>query len=716
MESPERQSVARLELWGGVEATCNRVGDVYFDQLRWSGHERRLEDLDRIAALGIRVVRQPVLWERVAPEGLSSPNWSWSDERLERLGRLGVEPIVGLLHHGSGPRYTNLLDPEFPEKLAVYAGAVASRYRSVRRYTPVNEPLTTARFSALYGHWFPHARDDRSFVRALYHQCRGTVLAMDAIRRYRPDAELVQTEDLGTAHGSTRVAEQVAFENLRRWLTWDLLAGKVDEHHPMEPYLRRHGLSARELDFFRDGRGAPSILGINHYVTSDRYLDHRIDRYPSPLHGGNGHLRYVDVEAVRVKGLEVPSVSSLLATAYARYHIPVAVTEVHLGCTREEQCRWFVDVWQECETAAKEGTDVRAVTAWALLGSFDWNSLVTRPSGYYEAGAFDVRAGEPRPTALAGVLSEIAEGKCPKHPTLEEPGWWARPERWRHEAETPAERLAEAVARCRSRRSVVVLGANGSLMHAMAQLAATRGLTAVALDPRWLECGDRAALRTILERFHPWAVVCAEGVSSSGAKLLAEVCAEMRVALLAFSSAHVFDGLSDRPYVESSSTSPSSELGRRHAESESCFLGSYPATLVVRPGPIFAPGAPDDFLTSVVHYLRRGEALPVPSGKTAPALVTDVVQASLDLLVDGASGIWHLAGADAVSWEEVVSNLARRLGVRADVAVRRDAPVPCVGHPWLASERHAPLPSWEGALQETLDAPHFMATKELLYA
>ena len=84
-----------------------------------------------------------------------------------------MKPIVGLMHHGSGPSYTNLLDPQFPEKLASYAAAVARRYPWITDYTPVNEPLTTARFSCLYGHWYPHHRDPLLFARALLAQLRG---------------------------------------------------------------------------------------------------------------------------------------------------------------------------------------------------------------------------------------------------------------------------------------------------------------------------------------------------------------------------------------------------------------------------------------------------------------------------------------------------------------------------------------------------------------
>src|SRR4051794_1066610 len=102
-----------LELWGGIECTLNRVGDRYFDQLTFSGHADRPEDLERIAALGIQKMRYPVLWESVEPEP-GVYHWEWADERLRRLRELKIVPIVGLLHHGSGPRHTDLTDPEFP--------------------------------------------------------------------------------------------------------------------------------------------------------------------------------------------------------------------------------------------------------------------------------------------------------------------------------------------------------------------------------------------------------------------------------------------------------------------------------------------------------------------------------------------------------------------------------------------------------------------------
>ena len=99
----------------------------------------RLADIDLFAALGLRTVRYPVLWETVAPNGLGVADWRSADERLRRLRALGIKPIVGFLHHGSGPRHTSLLDPRFPEQLAEFGRAVAARYPWLDT-SPINTP------------------------------------------------------------------------------------------------------------------------------------------------------------------------------------------------------------------------------------------------------------------------------------------------------------------------------------------------------------------------------------------------------------------------------------------------------------------------------------------------------------------------------------------------------------------------------------------------
>lgn len=417
-----------LELWGGIESTVNRVGDRYFDQVARTGHDRRLSDLDLFAGLGIKALRYPVLWERVVPVAASAPDWKWSDERLERLRALGLRPIVGLLHHGSGPRWTGLLDPGFPAHLARFARAVAERYPWVGAYTPVNEPLTTARFAALYGHWHPHGRDERLMTRALVHQCRAVQLAMREIRHVSPSAQLVQTEDLARTWSTPELRYQADFENERRWLSLDLLCGRVDRHHPLWAHLRWLGLTQDELDPFLEEPSSPDIIGGNYYVTSERFLDHRLERYPAVFHGGNGRVPYADVEAVRVLADGIAGPAALLREAWDRYRLPVAITEAHIGAEPADQRRWLSSAWGGAAKLFQDGVDVRAVTVWSLLGSWDWHCLVTRDEGRYEPGVFDVRSGGPEPTPLAELVTNLASGRQSLSSSLGL-GWWEKPER-----------------------------------------------------------------------------------------------------------------------------------------------------------------------------------------------------------------------------------------------------------------------------------------------
>ena len=214
----------KMELWGGLECTINRVGGQFYNQLEKNGHLHNDRDLELFAELGFKTLRYPMLWEQVAPlEDFAKTDWKWARRQLEKLRKLDIRPFVGLLHHGSGPVHTHLLAPEFPAKFAAYAQAFAQRFPFVDAYTPVNEPLTTARFSGLYGLWYPHGQSDATFVHALLNQCRATVLAMQAIRRVNSKALLVQTEDLGKTHSTPLLAYQAKFENQRRWLGYDLL-------------------------------------------------------------------------------------------------------------------------------------------------------------------------------------------------------------------------------------------------------------------------------------------------------------------------------------------------------------------------------------------------------------------------------------------------------------------------------------------------------------
>jgi dTDP-4-dehydrorhamnose reductase len=410
------------ELWGGIECTINRIGNVFRDQLHYAGHYYRNDDIAHIAALGISKLRYPVLWERHQPEEYGPINWQWADKQLRSIRDHGITPIAGLVHHGSGPAFTDLINEQFPYQLAAYAAKVAQRFPWLDYYTPVNEPLTTARFSGLYGFWYPHHRDEHSFVTILLQQVKAVILSMEAIRKINPLAKLVQTEDLSKTHSTPLLSYQAEFENQRRWLTYDLLCGRFNTHHFFWNYFIQLGIPEKDLYFFSDHYCPPDIMGFNYYVTSERYLDEKLHRYPLHTHGGNKEHLYADTEAVRAQ--KGAGLSALLQEAWQRYHSTLAITECHIGCAEEEQVRWFKETWDSCCKLKNQGVDISAVTAWSLLGAYDWNSLLTKQNMHYEAGVFDVSDQYLRSTALAKMMKLLATGSEYDYPLVSQKGWW----------------------------------------------------------------------------------------------------------------------------------------------------------------------------------------------------------------------------------------------------------------------------------------------------
>ncbi len=526
-----------LELWGGPECTVNRVGDRFGDQLRASGHHDRLTDLDLFASLGIAALRYPVLWERVAPDRPDDFDWAWCDARLNRIRELGLRPIVGLVHHGSGPSYTDLLAESFAPGLATFARAAAERYSWVEDWTPVNEPVTTARFSALYGLWYPHRRDEPSFWLALLNQIDGVRLAMVEVRRVNPAARLIQTDDLGRTYATATMRDQAAFDNVRRWMSWDLLCGRVVPGHPLWRRLCGFGFEDR-LRRIADAPCPPDVIGVNHYLTSDRFLDHRVQRYPEHLHGTNGLRGFADTEAVRVLNPPPPGLRGVMREAWARYGIPLAVTEVHNGCTRDEQMRWMADAWSGANELRAEGVAVRAVTSWALLGSSGWNTLLTAP-GRYESGAYVISSGTPRATAMVDLLKSLTKPGA-THPVSFGPGWWQRPIRLHHPAvPRPApmrDHPAISFGTTRNVPPLLIMGEGLDLLIAACHLRGIhfRRIAADATDPT----GPVAAILA----HEPWAIVSACVPSPE----LAQACAARAITIVNGAGDEAADDLLDR--------------------------------------------------------------------------------------------------------------------------------------------------------------------------
>jgi dTDP-4-dehydrorhamnose reductase len=238
----------------------------------------------------------------------------------------------------------------------------------------------------------------------------------------------------------------------------------------------------------------------------------------------------------------------------------------------------------------------------------------------------------------------------------------------------------------------------------------------VLADRRVLPLDDHGAIGVALDRHRPWAVVNAAGwvrvddaeddpagcraANADGAGALARACATRGIHCTLFSSDLVFDG-AQAPYEETDTPAPLGVYGASKAEAERLAAASGGEVLVVRTAAFFSPHDPHNFAMAVEHALRRGERFAASAEhRVSPTYVPDLVQACLDLVIDGATGLWHLTNGEGLTWWEFGRRIADALGLDGTLVTAAGADA--LG--WRATRpRDAVLLSTRGALLPSLD-------------
>ncbi len=173
------------------------------------------------------------------------------------------------------------------------------------------------------------------------------------------------------------------------------------------------------------------------------------------------------------------------------------------------------------------------------------------------------------------------------------------------------------------------------------------------------------------------------------------VAAERALFLVTYSSDYVFDGARG-PYAEDDPVSPISVYGRIKVSLEQIALAAGAA--VVRSTTIFGVerGEPRNFVLRLLHSLRRGERVRVPTDQVStPTYADDLASASALIAERRESGIWHVAGPELLSRVELARRTADVFGLRRDLIE---------GVPTAALGQLAPRPLKGGLRTERLRA------------
>ena len=351
----------------GVENSCPTIEwqgrRIRQDELEKTRHyERWRDDFALLKELEIQCVRYGPPYHRTHV-GPGRYDWTFADETFEALHALGVIVIADLCHFGVPDWIGDFQNSDWPALFADYAQAFARRYPWVRFFTPVNEILIAATFSAQFGWWNERLQSDRGFVNALKHLCKANVLAIDAILKERDDAIFIQSESTQYFHAEDPdCAEKARTYNEKRFLASDL----VFAHHPddtMYEYLTDNGMSRDEYHWFFDRQvKSHCVMGNDYYVTNETMV------------GRDGTLS--------ASG-EILGYYPITHQYFSRYRLPVMHTETNsLGGV--DPVRWLRKEWANVHRLKQDGVPIIGFTWYSLQDQVDWNTALREDNGHVD--------------------------------------------------------------------------------------------------------------------------------------------------------------------------------------------------------------------------------------------------------------------------------------------------------------------------------------------
>ena len=366
----------------GIECSYPTIdhGKTRRDLLAECGHyEHYREDLGLVHELGLKVLRYGLPYHKTHL-GPGQYDWEFADLAMNEISRLGITPILDLLHFGVPDWLGNFQNPELPIHFADYCGAVAARYPWVRYYTPVNEIYVTTKFSAKEGTWNEQLKSDEGFVTAMKHTVAASILGNQQIAKHRPDCIIVQSESAEYTHElRAERTPTIQLDNKLRFLSLDLLYA----HHPdgdVVNYLYDNGMTRKEYDWFMVGEPPGyQVMGNDYY-------------------GRNERMILPDGEVV--VSSEVMGWFDITREYYLRYHKPVMHTETNVFDAAEAPA-WLWKQWVNILQMRQMGVPVLGFTWYSLIDQVDWNIGLARQEGTVNAcGLYDLKR-QPRPVAAA---------------------------------------------------------------------------------------------------------------------------------------------------------------------------------------------------------------------------------------------------------------------------------------------------------------------------
>ncbi len=367
----------------------------------WREYEREFKIAQNSKMNAFRI---SIAWERVQPSKATWDELSLThyQKMIDSMRAHGLEPFL-TLHHFVLPLWLSeeggYLSPSFPECFNHFVNFVATRLKGIRFWNTFNEPNVAPLTGYRVGWWPPGKVDEGKLeLNAVAQIVRAHRLAYITLKEQSEDYQV------SIAHHYRLFEPKHRFEPAQR-----LLAQQIDQiwnHNLIQSFLT--GDINLSLPFSLKisdpkPKESPSkfldYLGLNYYGRS--VVGFGIKPPFIKIEEGPGQKTDLGWE-IYPEGFY-----QALKTAYAKYELPIYVTENGLADGEDRLRPQFLkDHIASLEKARAEGVDIRSYFHWSLIDNFEWSFGLKPRFGLVERNH---ATGELKPRRSLKIYQNLIE-------------------------------------------------------------------------------------------------------------------------------------------------------------------------------------------------------------------------------------------------------------------------------------------------------------------
>jgi dTDP-4-dehydrorhamnose reductase len=233
-------------------------------------------------------------------------------------------------------------------------------------------------------------------------------------------------------------------------------------------------------------------------------------------------------------------------------------------------------------------------------------------------------------------------------------------------------------------RNVVVLGGAGQLGVELVRVLSTRGYRVLPLTRADLDVTNAADVERRVSAHNPELVInataynmvdvaekeplAALAVNGLAVRNLAIACRQLDARMVHFSTDYVFDGTTNRPYVETDPVHPLGAYAVSKLAGETFAQAYLDKPLIIRTSGVFGPGGlrtpRGNFVELMLRLAKSKNPIRVVEDHVAsPTYAPALAEATLSLVEGGQTGIFHAGGGQPIAWYHFARMIFQAAGV-----------------------------------------------------